>query len=518
MVVCSLFPSTVTVKIYLNGAQVGSDYTNTLVAFGTDRASAVTLSAELAADIGATTSTAGYVKGFTVTGLAKLNRYTWVATQTQNGIVYTETGSFMTAPSSTDDFELLFGSCDNVKSGVGAGAWSLVRTEISTSTKPISGILWVDDFGYVDANNANDSAGTGHTMSSGFPQTSSKQYDYAIAYMNNLGMFENTANSTVSNGREEDRIYCLQNLNLLPQWGDHEFIQDTGWDSALGSQYTAGKAVWNALLAPLQPASIGSLDTGANHWACQYGCVNIYSNDYITNCSGLNPATETTQQTAILGSNQIKDLLNWRDSNANTFNIWMMGLGIRYTTTDFTGFSTSNDYTYGSQHPIANHCTAEYEQMFTKTGNNPKSIMDSPYSNGQQGVSLTVHGDYHRMTVCKQLAAGDGTHAAELFYTLHNGTFNGYANFSEVNPLAVGDTSGSKVKKIADAGWTSSTHYYGFSKFFVYGSYPVKELHAIMTCSNSGELWHGRWLERSSNEVFPTTWTNVARVINGNKI
>jgi hypothetical protein len=495
---------------------------------------------------GSPATPAGYTGYTTITGLSAFTRYTYTVTQTGNS--GSSSGSFMTAPNANSDFSFFFSGCDNgLSSAAGTGFWNKVHDYALNGALPTVGHVFVDDHGYVAEMNVDDTGYSGlKTSSISGAYVNGRVFDYALGYIAALGMLGNTGSAPVAFGRNADRIWCNQNLNYIPQWGDHEFANDIGWDFPVmwasppttclpasvatgATMFTSGKAAWDAFHLQLQPPSrgsgISSLDATANHWGLTWGCVNIVAPDGFTNANGQwnhgNGATgglTGSYPSVLFGSNQIKDCLNFLNNSPQPFNIWGMCYGIRYLD------NTSTVYSSGTQHPIYDGVLAEYQQLFTAIGNTPKSVMDSNQTNGNSGVTVTVHGDYHRQMVTHNQKAAYTGNSAENFYSVWNGTTNGSTNFPFAQSGVTNGTVTPGVAPTAGSGYSyggttltynsawvqpsapGTGHRWGGCRIDVYGSKPQKEMHIVLMDELGTEMWHGRWLERSSNEVVPVDW------------
>lgn len=496
--------------------------------------------AQIGTDSGTAKAEACFVGSTTITGLSAFTRYTYTATQGS----LSSSGSFMTAPSASDDFSFFFGGCDNNTNfgGTPTGFYDKIESYIKTGALPTVGMLFVDDLGYVDNCRVDDSGvnGTGHkvTNTTDGAYNTAKVYDYAIGYVCNLGMLLDSADAYVAFGRDESRIYCTKNMNLWPQWGDHEFANDLGFDIPADSAslvsgstvsaatiYANAKAAWNAIIKPLQPPSIGSIDvdgvqtpangganatTGANHWGFKIGPVAIVAPDFITHSNGTwDRSTTTGLPTVIYGTNQINDILSWLNTNGTSFNILGLAHSIRYMSAGISPFNN------GAQHPLYNSLLSEYQRLFTASGNSPASIMDNNKTNGIQGVTVCLCGDYHNACVLHHEKALGGQ-KTEQFYTVNIGTINGSSNFAWPSATPTG-TSYDGTTVVYSSPWASTAHNYAGIRVDVYGSLAPKEMHVILMDSTGTELFHGRWLERSSNDVFPESWVKTMVMLSSSK-
>lgn len=528
---------------------------------------------------GGVTACYNYAFSVTTSGFSPLTRHTFTVSQVGNsGSV---SGSFMTKPSATSDFSFFFGGCDATYStggdstgdGNNHGGWNIIQQYVQNGALPTAGIIFVDDHGYVDGNYVNDENyavgyysaaggwgydidatwasysnvnGSGRRHSSSYQTAAAthKQYDYALGYMSMLGMFGSDHNRkfALSNpalgsqttsiatiiGRDPSRVYCCQNLNYWPQFGDHEFGDDIGWDNvtSTNANWVPGKAVWDAFMGPLQPPKFNAAN--GNAWGMTLGCVTLIAPDGITNANGMwgtnrSTITPTTVQpytpvagelpNIVYGASQINDILTYVDTQAKPFTVFGMMNSIHYpyppSNIPLGGYSSV--FECGAQHPIADLIPSEYNQWYRNNSTiqaSPLSIMANPKTNGIAGVTLNLHGDYHRSMVVKNHAPAAGNLLAELTYSVGLGTINGSSNFRVPATVAQGsDLTGYTLIKYLSQGWDNTTHKYHVMRVDVYGSKAVRELHVILMDETGAEMWHGRWLERSSNEVVPVTYS-----------
>lgn len=524
IVVASLVAGNITVNCN------GSNYVVTPTAIGTDAPSGhVKFGLQ-----------AGFVGSTTMTGLSAGTRYTFTVTQGSNSV----TGTFLSAPTSNSDFAFYAGSCDCnnafnsdlFNSWIRWGCWKGIRQYMQTSGNlPVAGILFVDDHGYVSKMNVDDTGGTGHITASE-PNAATVaadvyQYDYAIAYLCNLGLLQNTdindiAKAQVRFGRDEDRVWCAQNLNYWPQWGDWEFANDIGWDKptqttmATGGRkekYDAGKAVWDRIMGPLQPNAFGQKLAGTNLWSMTIGPVTIVAPDYISNGDGtfssfVGADKSLYSQTTFYGTTQIDAVLTELNTTA-PFKILALGHSIRYPAT-----APSSEVYSGAQHPIANSTPTEYDRLVTKTnpaGAEPKSIMHNPRTNGTEGMLVALHGDYHHQQAYLHTKTGGANQANEYFYSITSGAINGSAGFT--TPLVTGDNP--LGYELADYINPRTGSPMSCTRVEVYASRSPQEIHYVLLDGGEGgdlvEVKRYRFLARSSNAVFPVDWTFPTRVHSG---
>ena len=504
----------------------------------------------------------------TGTGLSALTRYPWSVSQEASGTNYSDSGSLLTAAESGDDFTILFAGCDNnthftnqINSNPWKvpGAWQHYRTYAENSANlPVAGVLFVDDLGYVDgqAIDESGSAGTGTydfpgitgLVCSNSPATSGALDDYIIGWCAIFGML-GPSQSTFTDaelvdtsllrvlwGREENRAWCRKNLNVFPQWGDHEFMNDMGWDNQPGgatiNQWTNGKLSWGYFYGAIQPPLTGvsvARDAIANHWAFKIGDVVIASLDGVTNASRTwgSPATVAvgnsaalTQFTTVYGNNQIDDILEAVNTLAGRYTILPLAHSIRYLTArtgaapHLTFAAAVSESNYGAQHPIFDHCIANYQRIFTATGATPKSLMDNPVTNGTTGNLLLLHGDFHHGQVLYHNHAAYTGNAAENFYAVHLGTTNGSSNFPVPEEGATGASVADIYVEYQSPATSVNSMFWGA---FLEVQDSARWLEVTYTDRDNTSLWNKKFMRNGGNYAFDVTWefpsiTGLARL------
>lgn len=460
LAVITLFdPTTDVVSVVVNGVTYVSGTDFTLTARGTD------------AGVGFPDQ-ACWSGLLTVTGLSPFTRYTWTVSQTVSGTNYTDNGSLLSAARKTDKFVTGFAGCDNNTTLTNQnnnnpftvpGFWQHYAAYMQDSTNPeLAAIPFVDDLGYASSKNVQDTGwsttGATELVATGVPYTTLKEYDYCLAYMACIGMLGPDTLSEadlgitgfliIAWGRETNRTYCRKNANILPQFGDWEFMNDMGWDAPVTDYPNprfvsagvdgVGKTAWDAFYGLMQPpAPAGATDAVANHWVCEIGSLTIATFDAISNSSttgtiAYNPPTAIT---TMLGTAQIVDILTEIQTYNNPFTLLGMSNSVRY-------LGAGPDYSessYGAQHPIYNHCLAEFQRLFTQTGQNPPSLMNHRCTNGVNGTLLLAQADHHWGQVVHWKKAAYTDNNEENFYTLQVGTTNGSSNFNSLEGV-VGET------------------------------------------------------------------------------
>lgn len=495
---------------------------------------------------GGAASPAGYVGEITLGGLAEFTQYGYTVTQG----VSTVTGSFSTLPGPNDDFCFYAITCDaavaaSANGGVtdGEGMYKTFHEQINAGGLPCVGILHVDDHGYVAARKFSDPAAVG--LDTQTPAQLNTEYAFSAGWLNYYGLHANgsgdsgfgdsaayTTTGNIDIGRTPHRVWCMQNLPVWPQWGDWEFKNDIGMDfpttnpgvpnpfhktytGSVGNRDGGGLLAWNRFMKPLQPPSIASADANANHWAFDLGCIRLIAVDGITNSNGAvtsyaatnfpdgilyDDTIGVTQVSAMLGSNQIADILAAIDPYAQ-FTILGLMHGVRYM-----GKFTSEWYT-GTQHPIKNHCPAEFAQLFTASG----SLADKPETNNSRGVLFTFNGDYHNGHIYHHQIT-DGTLPTD-FYEVGLGTVTTSYNHAadSVDPRIGEAFKGSTVEYLDYdvAQLTNEFHRSWGVKVSVYGSKPLKQVVIELLAVDGTPLWSAKFIGQIGNAKLPVNYEPI---------
>jgi hypothetical protein len=366
-----------------------------------------------------------WVGSTTITGLSANTRYFLKLVQVQGGSTITETdASTCTAPAAGTDFSVYFANCDSshmFNYVTGGGGWKTIARDIKQGYTQCKYLVWADDVGYTDWLQTTDISGgtdvvTGKNISAK-PIFDPIAYNYGYLYLVLLGMMGQDATSELAWGANRNRMFCMRNIPIAWQWGDHEFMNDCGhWAGALyggtgsvpGSAaaqdtpwYTPGKTAWTTLFGLADPTpSIKSVDVVANHWAWSLGDLLILCPDSITNGSGC-PLMDGVPILAdtLLGVGQITDLLNAANT-AHPFKCFVL------PTFDFQSWESitvpglgHGNGACGTHIPLQESSPQDYEQLVWSVGATPKSLMDNPKTNGTEGVLVLMHGDIHRASV-----------------------------------------------------------------------------------------------------------------------
>ncbi len=413
------------------------------------------------------------------------------------------TGNIITQAQPRDDVVAFVATCNSMlvsRRGAGTankapqephatGSFSHIRAfaEKNATVNPgqldVGALFIIDDVIYADQTYIDDSLGTGHLMSSTDldPEGTKLAYDYCLAWFNFLGMYEDAKDTLYQGfeqwwGRNEDRLWCLRNLPLFAQRGDHEFTDDygmvtntragdTGW-------YANAMEPYNAIIAPCQGATlqeaagVGTGDPSANHWAVTIGPCRFVSADAVYNGSGdgssfscINSVTNILDN-ATAGQSQIKDLLVGVDVDT-PFHTVLWPLQLRRWNDSATGKETS-----GCSWSYRDMNSTEYDLLILDTGNTEKSIMDNPRLNGTTGQCDFMCGDFHAPAVLHYNKVFGGINT-EDFTVFYSGSCTGSANFSTdtFSDGEVRSTEGITIRKLGE-NWGSISGDkadYGFS-------------------------------------------------------
>ena len=438
-------------------------------------------------------SEAGFVAHVTVSGLSSNTGYSYVVTQAANIL----NGAFRTKPADNDDFSMFVVTCDVNPAGPVGGSsngfgsnsagWEEIKNYAQTGALPVAGVLHLDDVnGYVDLTQVDDSAVSGKSMFNIFPAIGALgtiiSFDYCLAHLNAFGLFSDSGPAAAFQtwAHDPNRVWCTNNLNYMYQWGDHEFVDDLGYDvdpnDGAGGQerWEAGKIAWDGLIAPIMPPVLSANSTA---WAIDFGCIHIATTDGITNGNAVSGVGRT-----MFGSGQIADLKADLESSIKPFKILGMANGIRYLD------NTEAEFESGTQHPVFSEALSEYQDLFT---NDIDGLMTRDGLNGGWGQFWTMHGDYHRGMVMQNHAPAYLGNVAENFKTIKVATIGGSRNFRvDGNIGNTGiveglDFNGSLIEYLQDNGlfsYPDPADEFGWQvcRLDVYGSRSPKEVSIVM--------------------------------------
>lgn len=401
-----------------------------------------------------------------VTGLTELRYYDWTVTQGS----FTDTGTCNRLPVVGEQHAVVLYSCDNNTNlsnqnngnpQTVAGLWPKVKALLDSGVF-ISMMVGVDDYsGYADSKvivddyNANSSglSAAASILNGGNANDASLAW---LAYAGCLGTSDTVTEGdlTVNKdlichwGRESNRLYCGNRIPFEKVDGDHEFLPDIGYDTnvQLGSNprwatypTVAGEgqiAIDNMVdVSGKTICNSGTNDANAAHQVIRAGNIRLISTDQACNATGgigSNNSIPSVQMTTVFGTNQISDIKAEVASEVVPFNLLLMTCGHMYLA---DGITSGNSHL--AQHPLYNHCTAEYEALIS---NDTDGLMTDPGANGALGVMVAVSGDLHRRNVLRyENAAYTGNIAMKLEHW-HTGTINGSSNFGNSTGLSVGDS------------------------------------------------------------------------------
>jgi len=283
-------------------------------------------------------------------------------------------------------------------------------------------------------------------------------YDYCLYEFLALGMGSaaNLAEITegdgslcaVAFGRNESRQWCMKNLPILPQYGDHQLTNDFGYVAyqadqtamtrtstdipdldGIGTNARTWGDIWDAVITgsydhffkPLQGPSIGVSDIEANHWGIQLGDIYFVAPDGLYNATGDSADGGTQLITTLFGDQQVADLKAALVGTSADWKVIASPVG-------YKSLATPPD----TGTVINKCCNWPFHEMQPTEFN---ALFDAP------GIAdLYVSGDYHHMW-----AGVD----SELTF-IYSGTTNGSQNVDAVPS----DNNGVTVLYDADA-WAS---------------------------------------------------------------
>lgn len=419
----------------------GTSYNVTLSAVGTDRAT----------NDPAGSTTFGYVGSKAVTFSPGFTRRNWTATQGANSV----TGTILPAPGERDNFALVFTTCqqsrvDNDGTKFAPSAYKFVDWYRQNGSYPLVANIHSDDLIYADGTSSDGimpavSDPNGKKIeATAASQATRKAYDFAMYY----GCLFGIAGPIVDSATGEEWLNAgllpyvnnlYNNCAFMPQWGDHEFMNNLGWmlpttngpllsavpnpyHATLGGYNGNGLITYNAILAPLQGTTARSADTDSNHWYVDFGTVRIVAMDATTKAVPNYP----NDATAVFGNSQIDDVLNVLNVR-KPFKILLTPIPFMRATPNADAINTSVN---GSNTKYwQNKQPTEYNRLFVNTGQTPKSIMDNNETNGGYGTTVNIYGDWHfGLCLYQQAPAATGI-AAEKFHCIglcgavqHSGT------------------------------------------------------------------------------------------------
>lgn len=492
----------------------------------------------------------------TITGLTAFTKYSWSMSQGSE----TDTGQLMSNPSDTDDFSLIFASCDNNTglSNLGngnpqtvVGTWEHVKDYADNGALPIAGLMFFDDYGYVDSliiSDDYDDNSSGLTASAAI-NSNTDANDASLSWLSVIGSLGTT--TAVVNGvdimlnddlrthwgRETNRQWCRRNLNLYPQWGDHEFSQDLGTNEDVTDTQEGlnpnprwnvhpndteaqvegiGKLAWDAFIGAIQPpaANSGINDSEANHWTSDIGCVRICTLEAVTWGTGgeagnYTPVSATdptsfTQKSVQYGTDQIDDVLADLTGSDAAFKILGTHTGVRYMADGTVAIDT-----YLAHHAIFNFCNAEYKRLITDT---TTGLMSDNHTNGVNGTFVWTIADLHHDCVCEHRSSPFASNNGEEFDAWTFATANGSINMYNNSGLSVGDSysstyesaDGQTKARLVYESWGASTtrKEWAHMRADVYGSETPKRIVLNMINTDGEVAYQRQYFQGGGNRSY----------------
>lgn len=368
--------------------------------------------------------------------------YTWSATQDGN----TRSGTIRSAPGYHDDFSLMLTTCMNSRDAnpsTQITAWDFFNDY--TDHPPYAAIIHADDIIYSDnASVAGNADANGKDAPVNPATFGYYEYYYAFAYGHWFGIcgpVTNLLGSTAWDAAFNSAFRSLQESTaFMPQWGDHEFLNNLGWHGgddlttdfpnaywldavgtlgAPGAHDGVGLTAYRKVMNPLQGTIVDA--SHGNAWYADFGCLRYIAAD---------PVSNAVPDTTCLGSAQIDDLLA-----LPTASQWFTVLNTAAVA--FRGTSGGDVETVVSDpgYKDENYVAAEFQQMMVADGASPLSFMDNPLTNGTNGQMVCVRGDAHKQGVYYFSKAAAGGLVDENFYEVGLDSVNN--SFSDGRTAAV---------------------------------------------------------------------------------
>lgn len=331
-----------------------------------------------------------------------------------------------TAPAAGSDFDVYVMGCDisypqgPVAYYRGPGTHTAVYQRASASLSRLCYGVFADDLGYAEGIGQNtldplsliDDAATGKQQT-GAGYVTHLAYDYGIFYLAWLGMLDDTDLYVVRWGRDEYRNWNIRNMPWALSWGDHETLDEIGYQFAAPStypQWAPGSAAWDDLFGPLLPTpDIRTATAGAGrHYALVLGDLKVITPECVEFQSGDTGSVHDlpTNIASVYGADQIEDLLE-AASSAEPFKLLVIGYG----GLDWWKPSDSGDrwkpQKWLGKYPLKLLQPTEYRRLFLDAGEDPPSLMDQPATNGAEGCLLVAFGDTHLPHVERYYGYGD---------------------------------------------------------------------------------------------------------------
>ena len=448
-----------------------------------------------------------------ITGLSPLTRYDMTCSNAQI--------SAMTAPEDDDDFTLFLTTCMAVPGQsfpqgpltTSEGVFPYIKAYVENpNTLPVPAWFNFDDTLYVDQITAESQAMVYNSAQNKGPlkwvgifspaPALDTEYNYALSWCwpyYDLFPCPNTLEV-----HDNELGWCYKNVNLIPQWGDHEFWNDIGIDDGgpaeFPTEFAMAKSAWNAFMGKLHPTPINA--TNSNAWAIRYGPVQIFTMDRCTNAS--NPAVSPPlgldeTEGPVLGTAQVDDILATVAADDAPFKIFGTSLGIRYTHPENYGVTGR-----GGQQPMMDMGTlslAEYNKLMTDAG----GLLDLGKGNGSKPFTLALaQGDWHN-GLAQLYEGATGTHA-EDFHVFCLGTATGSQNRIEWdNTILEGDSAHNITYKYIDprlqtlSPTAQDIHDSWCCQVDVFGSRTPKQMSMSMVDNGTMEKQYTVWFEEGKD-------------------
>lgn len=337
---------------------------------------------------------AGYVGTITISGLVGEGLKQYSVPVTQSGV--TLTAGFRLKPKLGQKYQVALTTCFDTQDTQGATEaleFPHILDMADSDDPPMACWMNVDDLMYLDNANVDDTSGTGR-KATGVPQTTLKQYDYAIGWMLRLGL--------LGFGISQADIRLLSKRNHAFMYGNHDLDAGFGFPtstpfgppanaySATGTPNKdgAGATVYEQIFSHCRGDAFNApLDTVASAWTLTLGGVKFVCPDPISSSTG----------GAWLGNNQIDDCLTALNSDE----------GIKFLLCQHPPKDVFDSVSgvSASKSPQDGVALSSTTRMFRTTSANPLNLSSNAKTNGTKGICIVTSGDQHTSHVYKAVAA-----------------------------------------------------------------------------------------------------------------
>jgi len=415
------------------------------------------------------------------------------ATQGSNSI----SGTIPAFPQAGQNYTLPVTACDDggEATAIGSAGYSYIRS-LYDSGVTVPFMLKTDDPVYADLTQVDDSSFSGH-QSTGAANTTLKEYDYALAYVAQLGLLGDPSDDAIRDGHDPDRKWCLRNIPHLFMMGDHPFTDNIGWTNVAQStaQWAPGIAVWDALYGSVMPPRLsGESDftdhTEAMHWGISLGDIRIFVGDRTTVADG-------SAGLVSYGDTQIDEGLTYLNAGSEFHKVMVLGSCIRYLDGDEDGASGANE-------PLYNERPVEYQRLVTDDADiSGQDGMQERYNDAAGAWTWSVWTcDHHNGQALRhEKAAAGNFDVTESYVSITAGTSFGNQNHSVDISLVPGASFSDTTMDYVSQDYASNTRINTLGLIEVDGTRSTKRVIQKLVRTNHEVLWQGQWEDGQSGNL-----------------